>query len=440
MLHVLVHCDVMRGLLACLLLLWSPVARAQDRDGDGLLDDADLCPDLAEEQATLFPGDGCPDADADADGVVDDYDVCPDLAETPNGFQDADGCPDSEGAAAHELGERILFETGSSTLDTAALESVARLAASLLAHPDLTRIEVIGRTDARGTQRTNERLSQRRADAVEQALVARGVREGLVVATGRGAIPGESPELQLRNRRVEILVTFAHDPRLAASLTPLRGRYEGDTPALEVQASLETTVALGDGASDVVHPMAGTVAGDRGVLVYSHLGHEDVLVWRRLDDARAVGIVSHHEGASVTRRPWTARVSEGFHQGLIVAAITAHREAIRRCYEAELRTQPTVHGRIEVAMTVTPTGQTSRVRVAVDALSPPGAVLGRVHRGGDRRAPVRSGSARSLRQLPVPVRLRALGRVTVSLARARDRACLVKWPEKTSVRDHLEWR
>jgi hypothetical protein len=70
----------MRGSFVCLvfLCLLAPLAaRAQDRDGDRLLDDLDLCPDAAEGPATLFPGDGCPDVDTDGDRIVDDHDVCP---------------------------------------------------------------------------------------------------------------------------------------------------------------------------------------------------------------------------------------------------------------------------------------------------------------------------------------------------------------------------
>lgn len=93
------------------LLVLAPVARAQDRaqdrDGDRVADDVDLCPDVREGEATLFPGDGCPDGDGDHDGVVDDYDACPAEAETANGFQDLDGCADvtpSPGEATLALG------------------------------------------------------------------------------------------------------------------------------------------------------------------------------------------------------------------------------------------------------------------------------------------------------------------------------------------------
>jgi hypothetical protein len=54
---------------------WAP--RPHDRDGDGVADDIDECPDLAEDPDGKQDGDGCPEDDADADGVMDDQDACP---------------------------------------------------------------------------------------------------------------------------------------------------------------------------------------------------------------------------------------------------------------------------------------------------------------------------------------------------------------------------
>jgi OmpA-OmpF porin, OOP family len=66
-----------------------------DRDGDGLKDDVDLCPDDPEDFDDFEDEDGCPDPDNDKDGILDIDDKCPNDPETKNGFQDDDGCPDS---------------------------------------------------------------------------------------------------------------------------------------------------------------------------------------------------------------------------------------------------------------------------------------------------------------------------------------------------------
>ncbi len=70
------------------------VSGTSDPDGDGVYDDADQCPDKAEDRDGFQDDDGCPDADNDGDGILDDADLCPLDAEDIDGFQDDDGCPD----------------------------------------------------------------------------------------------------------------------------------------------------------------------------------------------------------------------------------------------------------------------------------------------------------------------------------------------------------
>jgi len=65
-----------------------------DRDGDGLKDDVDQCPDDPEDFDDFEDEDGCPEPDNDKDGILDVDDKCPNDPETKNGFEDQDGCPD----------------------------------------------------------------------------------------------------------------------------------------------------------------------------------------------------------------------------------------------------------------------------------------------------------------------------------------------------------
>lgn len=65
-----------------------------DRDGDGVVDTLDRCPDIPEDFDNENDEDGCPDFDRDKDGVPDDRDRCPQQAEDKDGFQDQDGCPE----------------------------------------------------------------------------------------------------------------------------------------------------------------------------------------------------------------------------------------------------------------------------------------------------------------------------------------------------------
>ncbi len=68
-----------------------------DRDGDGILDEDDECPDQPEDVDTFQDENGCPDPDNDDDGILDTRDECPMIPETVNGVDDADGCPDEIG-------------------------------------------------------------------------------------------------------------------------------------------------------------------------------------------------------------------------------------------------------------------------------------------------------------------------------------------------------
>lgn len=65
-----------------------------DKDGDKIFDFNDQCPDQAEDYDGYMDTDGCPDLDNDNDGVNDISDRCPNRSEDMDGYDDADGCPD----------------------------------------------------------------------------------------------------------------------------------------------------------------------------------------------------------------------------------------------------------------------------------------------------------------------------------------------------------
>jgi len=67
-----------------------------DRDGDGIKDDVDKCPDDPEDFDGFQDADGCPDPDNDNDGILDVNDRCPNVPEDRDGDQDEDGCPDPD--------------------------------------------------------------------------------------------------------------------------------------------------------------------------------------------------------------------------------------------------------------------------------------------------------------------------------------------------------
>ncbi len=70
-----------------------------DTDTDGIADSKDQCLLDAEDKDGYLDDDGCPEVDNDLDGVLDGADKCPNKPEDLDGFEDADGCPDPDNDA-----------------------------------------------------------------------------------------------------------------------------------------------------------------------------------------------------------------------------------------------------------------------------------------------------------------------------------------------------
>ena len=104
----------------------------------------------------------------------------------------------------------LLFETGKSTLVPNVRENLARVAGILLGHPGLE-IEVEGHTDSVGSDAMNQSLSENRAEAVRQYLLAQGVPKDAIVSRGFGEMmplaTNDTAEGKAQNRRVEIVVS-----------------------------------------------------------------------------------------------------------------------------------------------------------------------------------------------------------------------------------------
>jgi len=64
-----------------------------DQDGDGIADDVDQCPRVAEDFDGFEDADGCPEADNDDDGIVDREDACPNVPGPPSPDPRKNGCP-----------------------------------------------------------------------------------------------------------------------------------------------------------------------------------------------------------------------------------------------------------------------------------------------------------------------------------------------------------
>jgi len=185
-----------------------------DRDGDGIPDDVDKCPDEPEDFDGFQDEDGCPDPDNDNDGIPDVVDKCPNEPETVNGVDDEDGCPDEAPIVVREdrilLTEHVLFDTNRARVRTAgrpALEAVLNLWKQ---HPEWDHLVIEGHADRHGPDPFNDWLSHERAERARNVLVEMGFpAERLAVAAFGNKqlrVQGTSEEADRENRRVEFVI------------------------------------------------------------------------------------------------------------------------------------------------------------------------------------------------------------------------------------------
>jgi len=217
-----------------------------DNDADGILDEKDNCPIVAEDIDQFDDVDGCPEDDNDQDGLVDRIDQCPNDAEDKDGFEDDDGCPDKDNDKDKvvdwpdaddkcpnefaetpdgcpqkyqlivvtkdriELKQTIYFEFKKAVIKPVSFALLDEVALALTDNPKIM-VRIEGHTDAVGNDKTNLKLSQKRADAVRTYLVKKGIDPARMEAMGYGeTVPiadNRTQEGRDQNRRVEFVIT-----------------------------------------------------------------------------------------------------------------------------------------------------------------------------------------------------------------------------------------
>ena len=209
-----------------------------DDDADGLLDAQDRCPRESEDRDDFEDDDGCPEPDNDEDGVLDGVDSCPMEPEDRDNFQDEDGCPEPGPRQAVItvtdtrilISERIYFDFGTDVIRSVSFPLLDQVAEVVMDLPPRRMIRVEGYSDSVGVDAYNLDLSYRRARAVVEYLVAKGVPEARLSYVGNGEAnpiaPNDSPEGRAMNRRVEftILNPDAATPTPTAPPNAPRGR------------------------------------------------------------------------------------------------------------------------------------------------------------------------------------------------------------------------
>lgn len=112
-------------------------------------------------------------------------------------------------AARIENAFQVFFDFDRSTIGDAAARIIDQAAASAK-QGKATRIDLIGHTDAAGSDAYNQALSERRADAVRQQLIRDGVPANEITAVGVGKakqlVPTADGVREPQNRRTEIIL------------------------------------------------------------------------------------------------------------------------------------------------------------------------------------------------------------------------------------------
>ena len=105
--------------------------------------------------------------------------------------------------------EQVYFDTNKWDIKKESEPALNGLLKTLQANPNM-KIEIAGHTDDVGDDESNLRLSQRRADAVVQYLVSRGIAPQRLISKGYGErlpeLPNNSEQGRARNRRTEVRV------------------------------------------------------------------------------------------------------------------------------------------------------------------------------------------------------------------------------------------
>ena len=180
-----------------------------DSDDDGVADYLDKCPNTPVEARGMVDEKGCP-RDTDGDGILDYLDNCPKIA----GVASNKGCPEVKKEIRtlfKKALQGIQFESGKDVIKKSSNTILNQIAKVLIDNPTYI-VEVQGHTDNVGKEEMNQVLSEKRATAVRDYLISKGVEEKRISSKGYGITKPVAPNTtaagRAKNRRVEFMVTF----------------------------------------------------------------------------------------------------------------------------------------------------------------------------------------------------------------------------------------
>jgi outer membrane protein OmpA-like peptidoglycan-associated protein len=177
-----------------------------DTDGDGVLDRNDGCPNTAGPKENG----GCPYKDSDKDGLLDKDDDCPN---TP-GPKSNKGCPVIEKEVIEVLKtafENLGFELGKDVILAGSYASLDELA-EVLGKKPTWKLQISGHTDNVGDDDSNLILSKKRAEAVKNYLITKGIVTDRLMVEYYGetkpVADNTTSEGRAKNRRVEMKIVI----------------------------------------------------------------------------------------------------------------------------------------------------------------------------------------------------------------------------------------
>ena len=176
-----------------------------DADKDGVADKDDKCPSVAGAKENA----GCPWTDTDNDGVADKDDACPQVA----GLASNKGCPEVSAADLDKISaeaKSIYFNTGKATFKSEDVPVKIESISNLLKQYPTAKFSIEGHTDSDGSEISNQKLSQQRADVVRNALIERGLKAENLSAVGYGeskpVASNKTAAGKAKNRRTEVVL------------------------------------------------------------------------------------------------------------------------------------------------------------------------------------------------------------------------------------------
>ena len=109
-----------------------------------------------------------------------------------------------------KIKRQIHFETDSAKISLDSTSLLEEIADTMIRNPCLKQIEIQGHTDNTGAKEHNKVLSDQRANAVREWLLAHSIEPGRLVAQGYGQerpiSPNVTPAGKERNRRVQFMI------------------------------------------------------------------------------------------------------------------------------------------------------------------------------------------------------------------------------------------